>query len=271
MTGRSLHDALLRVLCEAPLRAALRDDREAAARALGVEEAASLASADPRRLSRLALFMARHFYRERLVRLFRHARAVLARRGRDVLGVLDEPEMRAILDGATLGGAATAGEIATRIEERCRREAAAIVVPADAAAPYFEDLLRYGGALFRVEAGPRRWGDAGGAGELGDGPPRLSPSARILELEFDLPPILDAVEDASRPLPEAARAPTRLLAALDPRGTVNVVRLPDGVARLLSHLDGAVPLETAASRAGLTVDQARGVVGQLRALSAVVF
>ncbi len=274
VTGRSLHDALLRALCEAPLRAALREDFAGAARALGEQEAAALATADPRRLSRLAHFMARHFYRERLVRLFRHARAVLARRGRDILGVLDDAAFREILGRATLGSAATAEEVATRIEERCRREAEAALVPADAAAPYFEDLVRYGGTLFRVEAGPRLWSAAGAAtddGGPGDGPPRLSPWARVVDLDFDLPSILDAVEDAAGALPEAVRSRTRLLAALDPGGTVNVVRLPDGVARLLGHLDGSVPLEAAAERSGLTLDQARGVVGQLRALSAVVF
>lgn len=271
MTGRTLHDALLRVLCEAELRKALHGRPAAAAAALGEEEASALAAADRTRLTRLARFMARHFYRERLVRLFRHTRAVLQREGRDVIDLLDAPAFREILDGATLGSLETAERAAAAIEDRCRREAEAVVAMRGSIPSFFEDLIRYEGVLFRVEAGPRRWREtvaAGGAG--GEGLPRLSPWARVLDLDHDLPPILDVIEDLSRPLPVVEPRPTRLLASLDPKGVVNVVRCPDGVARLLAQLDGGRSLGSAAEKAGLTLDQAESVMKQLRAVSAVV-
>ncbi len=269
MTGRSLHDALLRALCEAPLRRALSEDPVKAAAALGSEEASALTRADRTRLTRLARFMARHFYRERLVRLFRHTRAVLRRAGKDPLDVLDDPAFREILDAATLGDEDSAERVAVKIEERCRADAGAA---GGAIPPYFEDLIRYEGTLFRVEAGPRRWRDrpSGEPAEAGAVAPRLSPWARVFEMEHDLPPVLDAIEDASRPLPDAARKRVRLIASLDPQGTVHVVRCPEGVARLLGHLDGRRALAEAAAASGLQIEQAEGVAKQLRDIGALI-
>lgn len=277
MNGRSLHDALLRVLADAPLREALLADPARAAAVLGSEEADVLARADHTRLSRLSRFMARHFYRERLVRLYRHARAALLRVGRDPLRLLDDDAFRALLGDVTLGSPGSAELVASRAEERCRAEAESARREGAEVAPYLEDLLRYGGTLFRVEAGPRRWGGGFGAETGGDGGrgagapgPALSPWARVVELDHDLPPILDAVEDPARPLPEAARRRVRLLAALDPRGSVHVVACPDPVARLLPALDGRRPLPESAAAAGLSPAQAEIVVRQLRDLGALV-
>src|SRR5437867_6615990 len=122
MTGRSLHDALLRVICEAPLQAALVSDPAAAAAALGNDEARALARADGVKLRRLARFMARHFYPERLVRLFRHARAVLVRAGRDPIDLLDDPAFLDLLEAAIIGSSGTAERVAATIERRCRDE-----------------------------------------------------------------------------------------------------------------------------------------------------
>lgn len=267
MNGRSAHDALLRTLCESEIRAALVSDPERAAAALGRDEAAVLGRTDRNRLARLARFMARHFYRERLVRLFRHTRAVLLRAGRDPLAVIDTPKFVRILDGATLGSAESAERVASVMESRCRSEAGDL----DSAAvpPYFEDLLTYEGTIFRVEAGPRRFKESAEADHGATGRIHLSPQARMLEIGHDLPTVLEKIADPSAPLPEAERKPTRLLAALDPRGVVNVVRCPDGVARLIQALDGSRSVEESALAAGIAPDQAANVVKQLRSIGAV--
>ena len=90
MTGRSTHDALLRLLTSAELRgrAAAGDERVLGA-LVGVPEAAVLCRADPERLRRLARFLGRHFYRERIVRLFAASRRLARERGRDPLALLD--------------------------------------------------------------------------------------------------------------------------------------------------------------------------------------
>ncbi|MBI4011999.1 MAG: hypothetical protein HY359_06825, partial [Candidatus Rokubacteria bacterium] len=87
MTGRTLHDALLRVLTSADRRRRLRAGESAPG--VGPEEAAVLRAADGDRLLRLARFMGRHFYRERIVRLFAASRVLARRRGADPLAVIE--------------------------------------------------------------------------------------------------------------------------------------------------------------------------------------
>ena len=72
MTGRSLHDALLTVLSDGPLRARLLTGDTSARGMLGREEWVMLRRVSVERLCRMARFLARHYYRERIVRLFRH-------------------------------------------------------------------------------------------------------------------------------------------------------------------------------------------------------
>ena len=108
-----------------------------------------LGAADADRLARLARFMGRHFYRERIVRLFAASRLLARARGADPLRLLDGPAFAAVLDAAELGSAATAEQVASLVEGDLRDVLRAV--------PYGADLIAYEGALFRAEAGPRRW------------------------------------------------------------------------------------------------------------------
>ena len=137
MTGRSLHDALLRALTSARLRmrlAAGDDD------ALPAEEAGVLRAADAERLLRLARFMGRHFYRERIVRLFAASRALARARRLDPLRILEGTAFAAILDGAELGSAATADGVARLVEAELGGVLAAL--------PYAADLIEKGAFKF---------------------------------------------------------------------------------------------------------------------------
>jgi hypothetical protein len=116
VTGRSLHDALLRVLTSGSLRARLLAGQAGAT--LGPDEAAALRQADPDRLRRLARFFGRHFYRERIVRLFAAGRRLAGEGGEDLLGLLATPAFDALLETAEVGSAATADRVATLVEAR---------------------------------------------------------------------------------------------------------------------------------------------------------
>ena len=118
MTGRSLHDALLRALASADVRGLLASGE--AAGVLGGSEAAVLGAADADRLARLARFMGRHFYRERIVRLFAASRMLARARGTDPLALLASPAFAAILDRAELGSAATAERVGSLVEGALR-------------------------------------------------------------------------------------------------------------------------------------------------------
>jgi hypothetical protein len=257
MTGRSLHDALLRVLTSAARRDGLAGPDGPVA-GLGPEESAALRAADRDRLRRLARFMGRHFYRERIVRLFAASRALARRRGRDPLRVLDDPAFARLLDEAELGSGPTADRVARMVEDECRGALAGLA--------YAADLVAYEGALFRAEAGPRRWrpADDGGAGV-----PVRSPHARICALGWDVTGLVGAVRRGDASLPEPAPAPTRLLLGLGPGGQVTTVRCPEAVERLLDALDGVRSPEEAAAAAGLAAGDASGLLRQLAAVGAV--
>lgn len=254
MTGRSAHDALLRVLVDARLR------REIPAAALGAEEAAVLVRADRGRLERLARFMARHFYRERLVRLFSRSCALARRAGRRPLAQVDAPEFLSLLDGAVLGSEASADAVASRIEEW--------FLANGPAAPWWPDLVRFEGAFFRAEATPRVWGGEAPSGRA----PRRSPTARVLNVGFDLPALLARLDrlTPSDPLPaEVEPKPTRLLLATTPRGVVRVIRMNEGIERLLAAVDGERDAGGIAEACGMTREAAEAALKTLADVGAV--
>jgi hypothetical protein len=258
MTGRELHDALLRVLTDGDLRGRLLAGDPTVVDPLGDEATAILRRADRERLTRLARFMGRHFYRERIVRLFRYSRALALARGRDPLVVLDSPSFSAALDSAVLGSRETADAVARLVEAR--------LLPDLSDCPFGRDLAGYEGAMFRVEAGPRRWH---GSPADRDGLPRRSPNARLIEMEWNLIPLMAALRSGAPSPPEPPREPTRLLIALSPEGRVSTVRCPDPVKRLLDALDGRRTPAEIASTAGMSEADARRLLEQLAGIGAL--
>jgi hypothetical protein len=255
MSGRAVHDALLRALTSADLRRRLHDGEGGP---LGAEEAAVLRAADGDRLARLARFMGRHFYRERIVRLFAASRVLARRRGLDPLGVIDDPAFDALLDAAEVGSAETAERVAALVETALAAALGGVT--------YGRDLMTYEGALFRAEAGPRRWrATGGGTGAM----PARSAHARICALDWDVTGLVAAVRRGDASLPEPARAPTRLLIALAPSGRVTTVRCPEPVERLLVALDGTRSAAEAAAVAGVADADAARLLGQLAEVGAV--
>lgn len=257
MTGRSLHDALLRVLTSADLRRRL-DAPDEPVPVLGPAETAVLRGADRERLGRLARFLGRHFYRERIVRLFAVSRLLAREGGEDPLGVLDTPEFAELLASAEVGSPATAERVAELTERRLRD-----LLPR---APYTGDLVYYEGALFRAEAGPRRW-DTGP--RPAQAAPIRSPHGRVITLDWDVTPLVTAARRGERELPEPRPGPVRLLIALSPRGQVTTVRCRDIVAAFLDALDGHRSPEAAAQAAGLAAADVEGLLRQLAEIGAV--
>lgn len=258
MNGRSLHDALLQVLTDAGLRRRLADGDPTVAEPLGVEEAEVLRRADPERLRRLARFMARHFYRERIVRLFRYGRTLALAKGREPLTILDSADFGAVLEAAVLGSPASAEAVARLVE--------AELLGALADAPFAPDLVRYEGTMFRVEAGPRRW-QAQAVSR--DGVPGRSAQARIIDLDWNLTPLIKALRSGDAAPAAPPREPTRLLVALSPAGRVGALRCSEAVSRVIEALDGQRSVAEVASAVGLAEAQVRELLARLTELGAV--
>jgi hypothetical protein len=257
VTGRTLHDALLGVLTSGALRArAAAGDVAALGVRVGAAEAAVLCTTDPARLRGLARFLGRHFYRERIVRLFAAGRRLARDAGQDPLRALDSAHFAALLDEAELGSGASADRVAALVEG----ELSGVL----AGRPWGPALLAYEGTLFRVEAGPRRW-----RARPRSGAAVRAATARLLTQDWDVTPLVAAVRRNVRALPEPSAGPVRLLVALGPDGRVTAARCADGVARLLAALDVPRTAAELAVRLEAPEAQVAGAVTRLAALGAV--
>jgi len=259
MTGRSLHDALLTLLCDGPLRARLLTGDTSASGTLGREEWVMLRRVSSERLCRLARFLARHYYRERIVRLFRHVRTLAAHTGRDPLAVLTTPAGLASLDQSVLGTTASAERLVSLIEDSLIGSDAAI----RRAIPYWRDLVRYHATMFRVEAGAPHSG--GGRSE----PPRRTPSTRILELDWDIPGVIADLRKGALPVPIANPTPTCLLVARSRHGRVTAVRCSQDIRVLVEAADGQRRVEELARSSGLSFEETEGLLRQLEEIGAI--
>jgi len=258
VTGRSLHDALLRVLTSAGLRQrVISGDAGGLGTAVGAGEAAVLCRADPERLTRLARFLGRHFYRERIVRLFAASRRLAREAGCDPLTLLETPTFDTVLDVAEVGSLATAERVVALVEVR--------LLGALGARDYGPALVAYEGTLFRVEAGPRRWTGRDGSGAI----PARAASTRVVGLDWDVTALIAAARRGDAALPEPLETPTRLLVALSPDGRVTAVRCSAALGRLLDALDGVRSVEAVARAAGLTEPDVVQALRQLTDAGAV--
>ncbi|MGH7151502.1 MAG: hypothetical protein ACREIU_12430 [Planctomycetota bacterium] len=261
MNGRALHDALLRVLADAPLRRAVLEGRAPPEPGVGPAEAEVLRRVDRDRLERMARFMGRHFYRERIVRLFSGTRALAPKTGRDPLSVLEGPSFRETLAGARLGSPESADAVARLVEEALSREDGGRL----GELPYWSDLVLYEGTLFRAEAAPRTWSSIREPSPR----PRRSPWLRIAELGWDIPAVLPAVLRGGE-VPVSARTPTRLFFSTSPNGKVNVARCPEALRGLLEALDGRRTPEELAPSLGVDRGALETTLSRLRDLGAVL-
>lgn len=257
MTGRTLHDALLRVLTSGRLRAlATAGDVAGLAVEVGAAEARTLCEADPARLDALARFLGRHFYRERIVRLFAACRRLASDAGQDPLVVLDGEAFRTFLARAEVGSTGAAHAVAALVEE--------VVRPVLGVRPWGPALALYEGTLFRTEAGPRQWTPAPEAAAVA-----RAPSARLLTLDWDVTGLVAAVRRGESVLPDPRPGPTPLLVALAPDGRVTTVRASAAIERLLGALDVAQPPSALAARLGVEEAALRRLLEQLADVGAI--
>lgn len=256
MTGRSLHDALLRILSHGPLRAQL----------LGMDEASTtivpdewhiLSGVPKDHLRNTARFLARHYYAERIARLFRHVRRLAPQTGRDPLSVLDSPKACIVLDRAVLGSSNTAEEMASLLETYLLENAAAI----HKRFPYWKDLVRYQATMFRLEARKVK--------ECAIDRPCRSVSGTIIRFEWDIPAILSGLQSSNHRQPEIAHRPSMLLIASSTGGQVISLRCTPEVQRLFDAADGTRTVEELGRLTGSSEHQVEQMLKQMKEVGAI--
>lgn len=260
MTGRSLHNALLQVLGNGPVRSRLAHGDPNLDVLLGAEEHEVLKRLPMDRVQRMARFLARHYYRERIIRLFRHVRTLAGQTGLDPLTLLANPISEAVLDRAVLGSQESARELLALIESYLTDKDE----PIRARLPYWRDLVRYQAAMFLVEAAPVAEAQAD------DSAPTRSGSAINLDLDWDIPSVISRLRTGRSDVPSALQIPTSLLLARSRRNRVTAVRCPEEIRRLVESLDGRKGVEALAQASRLSVHRVEQLVQQLREIGAVM-
>jgi len=256
MTGRALHDWLLRVLSHGPLRAQLlgMDDKVTA---ISSDEWQTLRRVPKERLRNMARFLARHYYGERIARLFRHVRRLAHQTGRDPLSVLDTPQAWTVFDHAVLGSSDTAEEMVSLLETFLLEDAADI----QKRFPYWEDLVRYQATMFRLE-GLR-------AEERAIDYPCRSASAKIVQCRWDIPAILADLRSSNDRQSAAVHVPSILLIASSPDRQVTTLRCTPNVQRLFEAADGTRTVEELGLAADCSVQQTEQVLRQMKDIGAI--
>jgi hypothetical protein len=252
VSDRALQDTLIRALADAPFRAtpAWRDQ----------------GLADPVRVERFARFLARHFYYERLIHFFKYSRALARITGRSPEAVLTDSGFEALLPRLVLGSRASAVAVAKLAADHVRAGTRDPVL-------YLDDLLSYEQAMMTVESGARIWSDgwsAAAAGRQWSVPMRVE-GTMLLDLAFDLPVVLPRLLRPWTEVPQAPRAPTRLVIARSPRGRVSVARTTTAIATLLELADGRKSLDDLAREAGLRPAELEATLEGLVDIGAVRF
>lgn len=223
MSDRHLQDELIRALADP----AFRDSEEWRRRNL----------ADPDPLNRFARFLARHFYFERVFHFFKYSRALSKVTGRMPEHVLSTPHFEKLLPRATLGSRRTAEEVGALVT-RYLRDA-----PDASRVPYLEDLLAYEAAMMAVESGPRQWN---GEDEIPttteDLVAEVVEGTIVLDLEFDLPSVLESLLGEWQEVPRAPNRRVTLIVARTRRGRVTVIQADESLAGALEAAIGTVPL-----------------------------
>jgi hypothetical protein len=271
MGGRSLHDALLTVLADGEVRSRLLAGAlsgQVMAHMISDDDWATLSALPRGRLIGISRFLARQYYGERVVRLFRYVRLLTPVTGRDPCLLLQSPSVLPVLDAAVLGSSESAERLVAIIEPYLTDHDEEIQIKL----PFWRDLVRYQSTLFRVEA------EGDGAPLPSGGPPRSlrrTASCRILDLSWDLPALLQQLRTANLSAREASdrlvvqRISTTLLVACGRHHRIATVRCDTIIRTLLDAADGQRDHQALAQIAGISSDQVGSLLRQLQDIGAL--
>jgi len=262
MNSRKRQDVILRLLADGPFRAAALaatgGDRPDGAHRLTPEVAAVISRVDLPALDRFGRFLCRHYYRERVVHYFKYCRALASLTDRAPEKVLKTPEFTALMPRLVLGDRGSAELVLDLLRRFLTEDAEGV----RARIPYWDDLVAYQGAFFLSDAAPPR--------PTATQFPARAETAAILELAWDLPPVLPALLRPFGEVPLPPKQAIRLLFARSEHGEVTVLRCPDALKRLLDGLTGDVPPADIAARLGLDAGALDKTLRQLETLGAVL-
>ena len=239
MNGRALQDEIIRYLSDANLRAA-------------PQESLKLTGGEAEKANKFARFLARRYYRDRLIRSFRYSRVLADKTGRRAEEICERGEFESFLDQCVLGSVDSA--------RRAGEMAVAHLSAGKGLFPWWSELTAYESAHFlqtatteRAQPGPRY---------------QRSPSATCLRFEWALAEMLPRLRKGETVGEESHRG-VALLFSRTHMGKIYVVELDESTATVFGATDGSRAVEQIAEAAGVTAQQAEEALSNLAQIGAV--
>jgi len=237
--GRELQDDLIRYLSDARLR------KQGAGELPLSEEQAG-------RAEKFSRFLARRYYRDRLVRSFRYSR-LFAQAGRTAAQVVDTSLFQKFLDECVLGSL----EAARRVGEMA---VVHLTVP-NPPGPWWGELLEYEQGFFLQAA----TADHGPLTHV----PRHGTSALCRSFHWNLPEILPRVK-SGQTIGDDLKKDLVLLFSRTAAGKIYVVEVEKTTELVWRHTDGVRNVGQIAAAAALPVEAVQSTLQALSEIGAVV-
>jgi hypothetical protein len=241
MSARELQDRVIRYLADARLR------RQPVS-------SLPLTPAEAEKAERFARFLARRYYRDRLLRAFRYARQLAPQTGRLADDIVDGEMFSRLLESGVLGSVETAEHVA----EQAVNHLSGAPSPGD----WWPELLQYE-SIFFVQLATS---DHARASSL----PQRGISAVLKRFTWDLSEVLSRLK-SGEPFADELRRQVTLLFSRTREGRIFVMEVEAAVAAVFQATDGRRTVEQIAVAASLPPEQTKQILDSLVEIGAVIF
>ncbi|HWC19205.1 MAG TPA: hypothetical protein VG498_19495 [Terriglobales bacterium] len=235
---RELHDRVITYLTDANLRS-------------GMQATEFLDDSEVERADRFSRFLARRYYRDRLIRAFRYSALVAPECCAE--RVLDSPDFEAILATCVLGSLATS--------ERVGGLALSYLLPAGREHSWWSELLEYERAFFRELATSevRAPSDR----------PQKNIAASLRKFSVSMPELLEAVS-SRQTLSGAFAGEVTLLFSRTPHGRIYVAEVDRATAAVFDAIDGCRTAQEVASSCRISAAENQRILATLSDIGSIV-
>ena len=241
-TDRDLQDAVIRYLSDARLRRSSPNH-------------VPLSQAQASRAEKFARFLARRYYRDRLVRSFRYSHLFRAEIGGSAEEISAGPLFNEFLRDCVLGSFESACRVGKMAEDY-------LAVPVDKApGPWWSELLTYEEAFFLQAATAENVP----VGKV----PRRGLSTVVRRFQWSLPELLSRLRENQEVI-NLAQKSVDLLFSRTREGRIYVVEMEGATAAVFSAVNGEGSVEELADAVGISPASCQSILASLRQIGAVV-
>jgi hypothetical protein len=239
-TDRELQDEIIRYLTDGNLRSV-------------EQHSFPISKQELPRAERFSRFLARRYYRDRLIRAFRYSHSLSRQINRTAEDVVESASFDGFLQQCVMGSL----ESARRVAEIAK----AHLNEAPAPGPWWPELFEYEAAFFLQVATSEP--------ESPSERPRRRASAILRDFGWRMPEILHLIR-SRQAITEDLEAPVTLLFSRSEHGKIYVVEVDRKTSAMFSLADGIRSVEEIAATAAIPLPVTQQILGALREIGAVV-